>query len=207
MSECLIGLTGGIGSGKSTVADLFAALGIAVVDTDVIAHELTALGGAAIPELRAAFGDDIIKASGPNGEPGALDRSALRKRVFASADDKARLEAILHPRIRALAEARCAEATSAYVLLVVPLLVEADGWRGRLRRTLVVDCEEATQIARVMRRNDLTEAEVRAIMATQTSRSARLAVADDVIVNDGAPADLRASVERLHHKYSALCRR
>lgn len=195
MSPRVIGLTGGIGSGKSTVADLFAAQGIVVVDTDVIAHALTAPSGEAMPEIVAAFGVEVLSPLG------ALDRAAMRRRVFADPTARKRLEAILHPRIRQQAERSCAQAQSAYVLLVVPLLIESGDYRRRVDRVLVVDCAETTQIARVSVRSGLSPEEVRAIMATQVSRAERLAAADDVIVNEGGLGELSAQVMALHAQY------
>lgn len=194
----VIGLTGGIGSGKSTVADLFSRLGVTVVDTDRIAHELTGAEGAAMPEIIAAFGKDIALPQG------ALDRAAMRQRVFTDASAKTRLEAILHPKIRQESRQRCQAATSVYVLLAVPLLVETGVWRQEVRRVLVVDCDEATQIARVKARSALSAAEVLAIMATQATRSERLAVADDVILNNGTPEALEPQVQALHLRYLEL---
>ncbi len=190
-----VGLTGGIGSGKSAAASLFEALGAAVVDTDVIAHELTAPGGAAIESIRNAFGDEVIDARG------ALDRAAMRRKVFADASAKVRLEAILHPMIRTEADSRSAAARAPYVVLVVPLLVESGGYRSRVRRVAVVDCPEEVQVARVMTRSGLSAEEARAIMAAQVSREQRLAVADDVIDNGGDLAALRPQVEALHRRY------
>ena len=194
----VIGLTGGIGSGKSTVADLFYRLGVTVVDTDRIDHELTGAEGAAMPEIIAAFGKDIALPQG------ALDRAAMRQRVFTDASAKTRLEAILHPKIRQESRQRCQAATSVYVLLAVPLLVETGVWRQEVRRVLVVDCDEATQIARVKARSALSAAEVLAIMATQATRSERLAVADDVILNNGTPEALEPQVQALHLRYLEL---
>ncbi len=191
----LVGLTGGIGSGKSAASSLFESLGAAVVDTDVIAHELTAPGGAAIESIRNAFGDEVIDARG------ALDRAAVRRKVFADASAKARLEAILHPMIRAEADRRSAAARAPYVVLVVPLLVESGGYRSRVRRVAVVDCPEEVQVARVMTRSGLSAEEARAIMSAQASREQRLAVADDVIDNGGDLAALRPQVEALHRRY------
>jgi dephospho-CoA kinase len=191
----IVGLTGGIGSGKSAAATLFEELGAAVVDTDAIAHALTAPGGAAIAAIRAAFGDEVIDARG------ALDRAAMRRKVFADAQAKARLEAILHPMIRAEADRRCAAASAPYVVLVVPLLVESGGYRSRVQRIAVVDCPEAVQVARVMSRSGLSAAEARAIMAAQAGREQRLAAADDVIDNGGALSALRPQVEALHRRY------
>ncbi|MDR2240397.1 MAG: dephospho-CoA kinase [Zoogloeaceae bacterium] len=192
----IIGLTGGIGSGKSAATALFEELGAAIVDTDVIAHALTAPGGGAIAPIRAAFGDEVIDARG------ALDRAAMRRKVFADADAKARLEGILHPMIRAEADRGCAAPGDApYVVLVVPLLAESGGYRKRARRIVVVDCPEEVQVARVMSRSGLTAEEARAIMAAQTSRQARLAIADDIIDNGGDLSALRPQVEALHRRY------
>lgn len=198
MSRYVVGLTGGIGSGKSTVADAFVAQGAALVDTDAIAHELTAPQGAAMPELIAAFGDDIVDADG------ALDRAAMRRRVFADPAARGRLEAILHPRIRALSAERVQAASAAYAILAVPLLVESGQWQTRCDRVLVVDCPEAVQIERVGRRSGLSADEVRAIMAAQASREQRLAVADDIVRNDGARTNLYRQVAALHLKYLEL---
>jgi len=191
----VVGLTGGIGSGKSAVAALFAELGADIVDTDAIAHQLTGRGGAAIEPIRAALGGSVI------APEGALDRPAMRRLAFSDPAAKQRLEAILHPMIRGEADLRCVSAQGAYVILVVPLLVETGSYRGRVDRILVVDCAEATQVARTMARSGLTEAEVRAIMAVQAGREARLAAADDVIDNDGGLEALRAQVEALHRRY------
>ena len=192
----IVGLTGGIGSGKSTVADLFAALGATVVDTDRIAHELTGAQGAAMPQIVAAFGASFMLADG------SLDRVAMRRLCFSSQDAKARLEAILHPMIRQKSEALCAAPVAApYVLLVVPLFAEAGVGRQRVDRTLVVDCDESVQEARVMARNGMSLEDVRAIMATQASRAARLAVADDVLVNNDGREPLLGQVAALHLNY------
>lgn len=195
----LIGLTGGIGSGKTTVANLFAQQGAAVIDADEIAHELTAPGGAAIELIRAAFGDEVIA---PDGR---LDRARMRERAFANPAERHRLEAILHPMIRAETERRIEQAARAgapYAMLVVPLLIEAGGWAERVDRILVVDCEASVQIDRVMRRNSLPREQVLAILAAQASRAQRLARADDVIDNGGDPAALPARVAALHRQYA-----
>lgn len=196
-----IGLTGGIGSGKSRAADEFALLGASVIDTDAIAHELTRPGGEAIPELHAEFGDEYIT---PDG---ALERARMRALVFANPDAKRRLEGILHPAIRRVTVARAGAATGPYVLLVVPLLLETGAYRDFVKRVLVVDCSEATQIARTMARSGLEEAQVRAIMAAQLPRSERLGRADDVIDNDGDLSSLQAQVQRLHQRYLGLAAR
>lgn len=198
MSAYVVGLTGGIGSGKSAVASLFAARGVVVVDTDVIAHELTAPGGTALAEIAAAFGARVLRADG------ALDRAAMRRIAFADPGARARLESILHPGIRELSQQRCAAAVSPYAVLAVPLLIETGTYRGRCNRILVVDCEEDLQVQRVMARSGLSEREVRAIMAAQASRTERLAAADDVVENNGGLDALPPQVERLHALYASL---
>ena len=196
-----IGLTGGIGSGKSTVADLFAAHGAAVIDTDLIALQLTAAGGRAIEAIKLAFGAGFITASG------AMDRDKMRVTVFANPSEKKRLETILHPLIREETEYAAAQAEGTYLLFVVPLLVESGLWKQRVSRVLTIDCSEEIQIRRVMQRNKLTEPQVRAIMATQAPREARLAAADDIIVNENDTAALIPQVQRLHDLYVSLARR
>ena len=198
MNPYIVGLTGGIGSGKSTVAAQFAARGIVVVDTDAIARSLTLPGGAAMPAVAATFGPQVVASDG------ALDREAMRRLVFADPAQRRALEAILHPLIRTEADRQCAAASSPYILLDVPLLVETGAYRDRVQRVLVVDCCEATQIARVMQRNGLAEAEVRAILAAQASRAQRQAAADDLLDNDSDLAALTAQVDRLHSIYLAL---
>jgi dephospho-CoA kinase len=193
----VVGLTGGIGSGKSAAADEFARLGATVVDTDAIAHELTRAGGAAIPGIREIFGDDAIDADG------AMDRKKVRGRVFADPAAKARLEGLLHPMIRAESQRRVEAAGGAYALLVVPLLVESGTYRSRVQRVVVVDCAEELQVSRVRARSSLTEDEVRRIMATQVSRAQRLAAADDVINNSDTLAALHQQVCALHDRYLA----
>lgn len=190
-----VGLTGGIGCGKTTVADLFAELGVTIVDTDQIAHSLTAPRGPAMPAIVAEFGPDFA------AHDGSLDRARMRQLVFSDPAAKARLEAILHPRIRASAEQAAAAATGPYVIMAVPLLIESGTWRERVDRVLAIDCSEETQVRRVMARSQLSEAQVRAIMATQVSRAERLAAADDVIVNDGAIDALAPRVSQLHAQY------
>ncbi|MDR2165932.1 MAG: dephospho-CoA kinase [Zoogloeaceae bacterium] len=193
-----VGLTGGIGSGKSTVAEAFAQLGAGLVDTDLLAHRLTARHGAALPALTAAFGADILAADG------SLDRVAMRRRVFADPAARTRLENILHPMIRQLAreEGIALEARAPYVLLAIPLLVETNGRKTHgLDRVLVVDCPEILQIERVMARNGLSRAEAQAIIAAQATRAARLVEADDVIDNSGDLSALAPVVARLHRQY------
>ncbi|MFZ2854922.1 MAG: dephospho-CoA kinase [Rhodocyclaceae bacterium] len=195
----IVGLTGGIGSGKTTVADLFAERGAVLVDTDVIAHQLTTAQGAAMPAIRAAFGDVLLAADG------SLDRAGMRRLVFSNPSAKVRLEAILHPLIRAESAARCAAATGApYVLLVVPLLLESGDYRQRVDRILVVDCAEALQVSRTMARSKLSAEDVWAIIAAQASRAERRAAADDLLLNDDGREPLLAQVETLHHRYLEL---
>ena len=179
-----IGLTGGIGSGKSSAAGFLAALGAEIVDADAIAHRITATGGLAIPALREAFGDAAL-----NGE-GALDRAAMRALAFADPAIRARLEAVLHPLIAAQALAQADASDADVVVFDIPLLAESGHWRRRVDRVLVIDCREATQIERVARRPGWTEAAAAAVMARQATRAARRAVADAIVFNDGA--DLQA---------------
>ena len=203
MTAYTVGLTGGIGSGKSTVAAGFAAQGVVVIDADAIAHALTAPGGAGIAPLRAAFGAGFI------GADGAMDRARMRARVFAQPEERARLEAILHPLIRSETARAAAAAVAAgayqYHILMIPLLVESAArdtrWRERFDRILVADCSEVTQVARVIARNGFDELAVRRIMAAQASRSERLSLADDVIDNDGPVDQLAPQVARLHADY------
>jgi dephospho-CoA kinase len=190
-----VGLTGGIGCGKTTVADLFAARGASVIDTDQIAHALTAPGGAAMPALVQEFGADYATADG------AMDRAKMRALVFADPGARARLEAILHPKIREATAAAALLATGPYVMFVVPLLIESGTWRERVARVLAIDCPEEVQVARVMARNNLPEAQVRAIMAAQVTRAQRQAAADDLILNDDGLDALLPQVERLHAFY------
>ena len=196
-----VGLTGGIGCGKSTVADMFAALGASVIDTDEIAHALTAPQGAAMPALLAEFGAGFATAEG------ALDRAKMRALVFSDDTARARLEAILHPRIRAATAAAASIATGDYVIFVVPLLIESGTWRERVTRVLAIDCPEELQVARVMARSGLTEAQVRAIMAAQVTREQRRAAADDIILNDDGLDALRPQVEILHAMYLSHSKR
>jgi dephospho-CoA kinase len=192
-----IGLTGGIASGKSTVVRLFAAHGVPIIDSDVIAREVVAPGTPGLAEVRARFGEQVLRADG------SLDRRALRRLVFADPAARRDLEAIVHPLIRAATAERSAAAGGPYQINVIPLLVES-GRRAKIDRVLVVDCPEELQIERVMQRDQVTEAETRAILAAQVSRRERLAAADDVIVNDGDAAALQAQVDALHAKYLHL---
>lgn len=196
----IVGLTGGIGSGKSTVARIFAQLGAAVIDADAISHALTGPGGGAMAALQEAFGAECVR---PDG---SLDRQTMRETVFRDAAARQRLEAILHPLIRLEAERQIAAATAAasYVVLVVPLLLESGRYASLLQRVLVVDCDPEIQIRRTMERSGLTRAAVTAIMSAQLDRQARLDGADDIIDNSGEEAALSAAVGRLHTTYLRL---
>ncbi len=196
-----VGLTGGIGSGKSTVADAFAALAIGVTDTDRIAHALTAPGEPGHAAILEAFGDRFFR---PDG---TLDRARLRVRVFEDQGDRTRLEAILHPLIRSAAQREIASWASPYGVLVVPLLFERGGLSGTVGRVLVVDCPEDLQVRRAAARSGQSPAEIRAIMATQLSRAERLARADDVILNAGTLAAIAPRVADLDRQYRELAAR
>ncbi len=195
MTPFCVGLTGGIASGKSSAAALFEELGAAVVDTDAIAHDLTRSGGAAMEEIRRAFGPSFVAADG------SLERAKMRQLVFNDPDAKARLEGILHPLIREQARARILAAQQPYVIVVVPLLIETGAYRDLIQRVLVVDCGEEQQVARAMQRSQLKEGEVRSILAAQLSRTERLKGADDVIDNNGGMEALRMQVQKLHASY------
>ncbi|CAB3779221.1 dephospho-CoA kinase [Paraburkholderia fynbosensis] len=195
----VVGLTGGIGSGKSTVADLFAAHGVSLVDTDLIAHRITAPHGMAMPPIAAEFGPAFVAADG------SLERARMRELVFSDEGARKRLEAITHPLIRAQTKREQREAQGPYVIVVVPLLVESGSWKHRVNRVLTVDCSVETQIARVMSRNGFSRDQVLAIIARQATREARLAAADDVIDNDNAPlGTLKAQVDKQHRAYLSL---
>jgi dephospho-CoA kinase len=194
----VVGVTGGIGSGKSTVAELFRALGAALVDTDDIAHELTLPGQPAVMQIVERFGREFVAADG------SLDRAALRAKVFSDPGARRDLENILHPMIRREVERRISQARGPYALLLVPLLVETGGYKNLVNRILVVDCDESLQVQRTMQRSGLSEEQVHAIMRTQASRAARLALADDVIHNDGDLAELAPQVQALDARYRAM---
>ena len=196
----VVGLTGGIGSGKSAAADEFAALGASVVDTDAIARELTDKGGAALADIERRFGAAFLDASG------AMNRKKMRDHVFADPAAKQALENLLHPLIREESARRIVAASGPYVVHVVPLLLESPGYRDRVDRVLVVDASEQAQLARVRARSGLSADEVRAIMRTQVSRAERLAGADDVIDNSGSLEALRKQVGALHQKYLQFAR-
>ena len=188
-----IGLTGGIGSGKSTVARRFAALGALVIDTDALAHALTAPGGAALPAIAAAFGDAMI------GPDGAMDRARMRALVFGQPAERQRLEAILHPMIASATRAQASRAGAGQaVVFDVPLLTESGTWRARVDRVVVVDCAEATQVARVVERSGWEAEAVERTISQQASRAQRRAIADAVIVNEALSlAQLDAEVDAL----------
>ena len=195
----VVGLTGGIGSGKSEAARLFSDLGAPVADTDAIAHALTAPGQPALQEIAKSFGKDALY---PDG---SLNRAYLRQRIFSDADAKRMLEGILHPLIREeVANILARNASAPYQIIMVPLLFETGAYAGLIDRSLLIDCEESLQIARAMARSQLAEAEVRAIMAAQCSRTQRLEMADDIIVNNGTLADLEKQVREKHEKYIRL---
>ena len=200
MSDYIIAITGGVASGKSTVDRLFHALGIAVADADVAAREAVAPGSAGLDEVVAAFGEGVLDVDGQ------LDRPAMRRRVFADADARKRLEAIVHPRVRESLHAACQVALGAYAIASIPLLAEGGGrdaypW---LQRILVVDVPESVQLARLLQRDGIDEALARTMIAAQASRRERLAIADDVLVNDGSLEALSPQVEALDRLYRRL---
>lgn len=193
-SPLVIGLTGGIGSGKSTVSGMFSRLGVPVIDADEIARSLVAPGTEAFNEVITSFGAELVQADG------ALDRARLRRIILADAAQRRRLEAILHPRIRAEARRRVGELETPYCILSIPLLVES-GQTDLVDRILVVDCPESLQRSRIAARNQWPHEEIDAVLAAQASREQRLARAEDVLRNDGDLSRLEDEVERLHRKY------
>jgi len=196
----VIGLTGGIGCGKSSAAEIFRELGVSVVDTDEIAHRLTAAGQPGASAVREKFGAAYLRTDG------TLDRARMRALIFSDAAARRKLETILHPLIRAEAATLVASATTPYVVVVVPLLVETGAYRDLMQRVLVIDCDESLQIARAQRRSGFAEHEVRAIIAAQADRATRLAHADDIVHNDGDLAALCARIAALHSRYLDLAR-
>jgi dephospho-CoA kinase len=192
-----IGLTGGVGSGKSTVAERFVELGVPVIDADAAARAVVAPGKPGLAAVRERFGPGVL------AENGELNRRALRDRIFKDPDSRRDLEAILHPLIRADMEESAEAAVGPYVVMAIPLLVEG-GSRDRVDRILVIDLDEMVQLQRVMARDGSTEEQARAILASQASRSARLAAADDVLLNSGTVTDLRQAVDHLHERYLRL---
>ena len=200
MSDCIIAITGGVASGKSTVDRLFHALGVVVADADVAAREAVAPGSEGLDEVVAAFGEGVL------GVDGQLDRPAMRRRVFADADARRRLETIIHPRVRETLRNTCQAASGPYVIASIPLLAEGGGrdaypW---LQRILVVDVPETLQLARLLQRDGIDEALARTMIAAQASRRERLAIADDVLVNDGSLEALSPQVEALDRLYRRL---
>ena len=191
----IVGLTGGIGTGKSTVSDLLAGLGANVVDTDEVSRALTQAGGDAMAEISERFGPEFVTPEG------ALDRARMRKLAFSDERSRRDLEGIMHPLVRRDSQRLIAKATGPYVVVVVPLLLETRTYRGLAHRVLVVDCEPELQIQRVMKRSSLSREEVQAIMATQLARDERLRNADDIVKNDGDVADLVPRVRELHERY------
>ena len=194
-----VALTGGIACGKTTVANLFAALGVTLVDTDLLAREVVAPGSALLPRVIEHFGAEVVAADG------SLDRRALRARVFADPAERRWLEQLTHPAIRELTDARSAAPKGGYALVAIPLLVETQG-AERFDRVLVVDCAPELQLARLQARDGSTRAQAQNMLAAQVSREQRLAVADDIIHNDGDIAALRDQVEKLHRQYLAASR-
>lgn len=194
----VIGLTGGIGCGKSAVAEIFARLGATLIDTDLIARQLTALGQPALTAIREQFGADYFLSDGN------LDRARLRRLVFSDAAARKQLESLLHPLIRDEVSQSLRIVQTPYVIVAVPLLLETGAYREMVQRILVVDCGEEQQVERVMARNRLSEEEVRAIMASQIGRAERLRQADDIIDNHGDPNGLQQQVEQLHRRYLQL---
>jgi dephospho-CoA kinase len=197
MPTYAIGLPGGSGSGKSTVAAMLQQLDAGIIDADTLVHELIAPSGAAVEALRREFGAEAIAADG------GLDRAWMRARAFGDADVRRRLEAILHPQVRAAAEQRAVSLSTLvpYIVFVIPLLVESGDWRSRVQRILVVDCVEEVQISRVAARPGMDKTTARAILHTQAKRQSRLAIADDVLYNEAPRADIESRVALLHRHY------
>src|SRR5689334_1666453 len=196
-----VGLTGGIGSGKTAASEIFRELGALVVDTDEISRNLTAARGAAMPDIRERFGSAYV------APDGSLDRKRVRELVFRDPAAKAKLEAVLHPLIREQSRKGVSDSKQPYVILVVPLLLETGAYRDLVQRVLVADCSEERQVERATRRSGLSADEIRAIMASQLPRAARLERADDVLDNDGDLSSLRRQVEKLHAGYLAQARK
>ena len=199
----IIALTGGLGSGKSEAAKQFAKLGVPVVDTDLIAHALTAVGSPVLTQISQLFGPQFLT------KEGALDRARLRTHVFANPQERSKLEALLHPLIRANALKQLAENDHQlhpdYQILVIPLLFENNQYQTSIHKTLVIDCDEQLQISRAMARSQLSQAEAQAILDAQVTRATRLKLADEVIENNGTLAELTESVEKMHQKLLKIC--
>ena len=200
MRPLLVGLTGGVASGKSTVSQQFERLGVPVIDADVIAREVVQPGRPALEAIRDAFGADVIAADG------SLDRATMRRRVFSVASERRRLEGILHPLIRQRMFDQATQCDYPYCILAIPLLVEA-GMADQVDRVLVVDVDEQTQVARLTRRDDISDDQARQMLRAQASREDRLAVADDVIDNSGPLSALETRVRQLHEDYLRLAAR
>jgi dephospho-CoA kinase len=196
----VVALTGGIGAGKSEAAKIFASLGVPIVDVDVISRRLTGPGQPIMEKIADAFGRDFLT------EDGALNRPAMRERIFANDDDRKKLEAILHPVIHSHALRELDQNREApYQILAIPLFFETNRYSGLVKRILLVDCDESLQISRTMNRNGMTEHTVRAIIAAQASRSYRRALANDIIENNGSIDALAEKVKELHEKYMQAC--
>ena len=197
----IIGLTGGIGCGKTSASKVFASLGVDIIDTDLIARDLTQPNGAAINAIRELFGNACITSDG------ALDRNRMRQLIFSDSSSRRKLEKILHPFIFSEATRRAKLTKPPYAIMVIPLLFETNDYDRIIQRSLVIDCDEKNQIRRTMKRSKLSEQEVRAIMASQISRQQRLQKADDVIVNNNHLSDLQKQVNEHHQKYIALSKK
>lgn len=199
----IIALTGGLGSGKSEAAKQFAKLGVPVVDTDLIAHALTAVGSPVLTQISQLYGPQFLTIEG------ALDRAKLRAHVFTNPQERSKLEALLHPLIRANALKQLAENEHQlhpdYQILVIPLLFENNQYQTSIHKTLVIDCDEQLQISRAMARSQLSQAEAQAILDAQVTRATRLKLADEVIENNGTLAELTESVEKMHQKLLKIC--
>lgn len=196
----VVALTGGIGSGKSAAASILQELGAAVIDTDEIAHRLTAAGASGSSAIATEFGSGYLR------HDGALDRERMRELVFSDVEAKKKLESILHPLIRQAVHAAVQAAQAPYVVIVVPLLIETGAYQELASRVLVIDCDEDTQVSRVVKRSGLAAGAVRAIMANQVSRAVRLEHADDIVRNESEASQLRANMIKLHQKYVELAR-
>ncbi|HQV89594.1 MAG TPA: dephospho-CoA kinase [Nitrosomonas sp.] len=194
----VVGLTGGIGCGKSSTSQFFSDLGIDVIDTDVIARQLTQPNGSAISLIQNTFGSSVITADG------ALDRNKMRDLVFANSESRHKLEQILHPLILKAVIRRIKQSQAPYVIVVIPLLFETNDYNHLIQHILVIDCDEQQQLLRTMERSNLSEQKVRSIMATQVTRETRIQKADDVILNNQDIEYLKAQILLLHHKYLAL---
>jgi dephospho-CoA kinase len=196
----IVGLTGGIGSGKSEAARLFAELGVPIVDVDIISHELTASGQATLKEITEVFGKDILNSDG------SLNRAALRQKVFTDCEARKKLEAILHPAIYNKAIERLQENASApYQILAIPLLFESDRYLNIINRSLVIDSDTKLQIARASKRDGLLEVDIQKIIDVQMPREKRNALADDLILNDGLIEELKEKIKQVHEKYINTC--